>query len=65
MITLQDWNEYLAIIINNDATNRLSIGNKYSILKVSGCVKRYLTIPTILSRANAGVDDLTSSTPFG
>ena len=26
---------------------------------------KYLTILTILSRANAGVDDRTSSTPFG
>jgi len=35
------------------------------MLKVSGCEKRYLTIPTILSLAKAGVEERTSSTPFG
>ncbi len=35
------------------------------ILKSSGCVNKYFTISTIFSRANAGVEDLTSSTPLG
>ena len=55
-----------SISANSNSLRRfLTNFNKSLMLKSSGCANKYFTISTIFSLAKAGVEDLTSSTPFG
>ena len=59
MITLNDWKEYLAIIINNDASNRLSINNKYSVACYENIPIDIGNIPfEIYNKLNLTIDDI-------